>query len=264
MSTTQRNIAITIMRDRSESRTTLATMIGIILVTLSIIISTIIIMSMFVNSKECTEFRSINIWAWFYTTYSFIKCLNIIILYYKPHSTEYVNIKYIFNKILFSMFIGCIILSILSMYSSIDFTQQCKNEPLYKLAFAYFWLFITGNILIPVFAGIILICIFIISYCCSPRLLVQVAEHVGPTNNGASDEILQSLDNQKYNPYTTRIHDITCTICTEDYTNDVPIILLPCGDGKHHYHKKCIEQWLRINSTCPQCRTQITLQPQPE
>ena len=29
--------------------------------------------------------------------------------------------------------------------------------------------------------------------------------------------------------------------------------VLPC-EGQHHFHKECLDGWLRINATCPSCR----------
>lgn len=43
-----------------------------------------------------------------------------------------------------------------------------------------------------------------------------------------------------------------CGICYGHYQNDEDIILLKrCC---HHYHKKCIMRWFRINKSCPMCR----------
>ncbi|XP_038657415.1 E3 ubiquitin-protein ligase TTC3 isoform X4 [Scyliorhinus canicula] len=46
-----------------------------------------------------------------------------------------------------------------------------------------------------------------------------------------------------------------CIICHEDLTQDTMRVL----DCKHHFHKLCIEQWLRENSTCPTCRVHALL-----
>ena len=39
-----------------------------------------------------------------------------------------------------------------------------------------------------------------------------------------------------------------CSICLEENPDH---ILINCG---HHFHKECIEQWLRIKPICPLCR----------
>ncbi|KAK4757308.1 hypothetical protein SAY87_018609 [Trapa incisa] len=50
--------------------------------------------------------------------------------------------------------------------------------------------------------------------------------------------------------------DEYCSICCDEYinNNDSTIIKTPCS---HMYHFKCILKWLRDNSGCPLCRSEI-------
>ena len=50
------------------------------------------------------------------------------------------------------------------------------------------------------------------------------------------------------------INSPECIICLEEYNNRDNIIKLECG---HIYHKKCVEDWFKINSNCPNCRNSI-------
>lgn len=43
----------------------------------------------------------------------------------------------------------------------------------------------------------------------------------------------------------------TCTICLEPCFNGIE---LECG---HKFHKKCIEKWVALKKTCPNCRTTV-------
>lgn len=45
-----------------------------------------------------------------------------------------------------------------------------------------------------------------------------------------------------------------CPICLIDYEFHDDIRKLPC---KHYFHKKCIDHWLIVNSTCPTCRSDL-------
>ena len=48
---------------------------------------------------------------------------------------------------------------------------------------------------------------------------------------------------------------ISCSICHEDINfSDEEISVLRCG---HLFHKRCLQQWLDTNSTCPQCRSKV-------
>ncbi|XP_030551082.1 RING-H2 finger protein ATL70-like [Rhodamnia argentea] len=44
-----------------------------------------------------------------------------------------------------------------------------------------------------------------------------------------------------------------CSICLSEYKETDVLRLLPdCG---HYFHSKCVDPWLRINPSCPNCRT---------
>jgi hypothetical protein len=48
-----------------------------------------------------------------------------------------------------------------------------------------------------------------------------------------------------------------CPICLEifgELDDDLLLCTLKCG---HSYHKKCVEDWLSKNNSCPNCRIQI-------
>jgi hypothetical protein len=45
-----------------------------------------------------------------------------------------------------------------------------------------------------------------------------------------------------------------CTICLEDYKVNDKLIFLPCF---HLFHKDCIVNWVKRDSTCPLCKTNI-------
>ncbi|KAL3718112.1 hypothetical protein ACJRO7_003273 [Eucalyptus globulus] len=44
-----------------------------------------------------------------------------------------------------------------------------------------------------------------------------------------------------------------CSICLSEYKETNVLRLLPdCG---HYFHSKCVDPWLRVNPSCPNCRT---------
>jgi hypothetical protein len=49
----------------------------------------------------------------------------------------------------------------------------------------------------------------------------------------------------------------SCSVCLEEYRRDInpPMTCNPCG---HTICKPCITQWLRSNSTCPECRNNVS------
>lgn len=45
--------------------------------------------------------------------------------------------------------------------------------------------------------------------------------------------------------------NITCAICLGEYAVDDELRQLNC---KHHYHRVCLDEWLRLNANCPLCK----------
>lgn len=48
------------------------------------------------------------------------------------------------------------------------------------------------------------------------------------------------------------LNDSTCPICLSDYCTKETLRCIPdCG---HCFHAECIDEWLRVNGSCPVCR----------
>lgn len=51
----------------------------------------------------------------------------------------------------------------------------------------------------------------------------------------------------------------TCPICIVDFEDGDDLRLLPC-EGKHRFHKNCVDPWLlELSSSCPICRQGLNL-----
>ncbi|KAI9347963.1 hypothetical protein DFJ73DRAFT_835970 [Zopfochytrium polystomum] len=48
-----------------------------------------------------------------------------------------------------------------------------------------------------------------------------------------------------------------CSVCQEDFTSDEQGEVAVRLDCNHHYHPLCIENWLKVNGTCPICRKKV-------
>lgn len=47
------------------------------------------------------------------------------------------------------------------------------------------------------------------------------------------------------------MEDESCAICLVDYEAEDDLRNLPCG---HSFHKTCVDGWLAVNASCPNCR----------
>lgn len=90
---------------------------------------------------------------------------------------------------------------------------------------------------------------------CVLRFLAQIQSEHG---NGATakeiDKIkLAKVGSKEYIAFTQGERQEKCAICLNDYEKGEEVRLLPCG-GSHVFHKGCVDDWLRINTSCPICR----------
>ena len=49
-----------------------------------------------------------------------------------------------------------------------------------------------------------------------------------------------------------KLSDGTCPICLSEYQPKETLRAIP--DCNHYFHVECIDEWLRMNATCPLCR----------
>lgn len=49
------------------------------------------------------------------------------------------------------------------------------------------------------------------------------------------------------------LNDGSCPICLSDFSAKETLRCIP--DCKHCFHADCIDEWLKMNGTCPLCRT---------
>lgn len=49
---------------------------------------------------------------------------------------------------------------------------------------------------------------------------------------------------------------LVCSICTFEFANNDEILNIKCS---HIFHFKCLSEWLKINSSCPNCRKSVNI-----
>ncbi|KAJ2438898.1 hypothetical protein IWW46_004687 [Coemansia sp. RSA 2440] len=85
----------------------------------------------------------------------------------------------------------------------------------------------------------------------------DIITHIMEQNQGvhapppATEDSILNLPRRKIAPEEVD-KKFECGICMEEYKAEEEVMTLPC---KHVYHLECIDHWLKMNGTCPICRT---------
>ena len=97
---------------------------------------------------------------------------------------------------------------------------------------------------------------------------IITAQHPPPATNNNNNPAQVGVDDETLKTYPMLLYSelkrkrrgnssgdsgATCSICLGDFSDNEWLRELPdCG---HLFHRKCIDMWLRMNSSCPLCRT---------
>lgn len=108
---------------------------------------------------------------------------------------------------------------------------------------------------------------FCLIVCCLPlfivvyRIMLPYAERERRRARAADPAHVESLSSITYSADTFRAHtgndnldDTSCVICLCDYEENEVVRFLPC---KHHFHKDCVDVWLRLDKACCLCKQDI-------
>ncbi|CAH8387462.1 unnamed protein product [Eruca vesicaria subsp. sativa] len=85
--------------------------------------------------------------------------------------------------------------------------------------------------------------------------LLALEERIGTVSTALTEEaISKSLKTSIYQIKSSSDHkeDAKCSICQEEYSTGDEVGRLHC---EHGYHLKCVQEWLRMKSWCPMCKT---------
>jgi len=81
-----------------------------------------------------------------------------------------------------------------------------------------------------------------------------------PKPRGATQDIIDTLPVVAYcsDSRTNGCHETSCAVCLSDFELNEMMRQLPCG---HHFHRNCIDKWLKRNKVCPLCLQDIQAPP---
>jgi len=93
--------------------------------------------------------------------------------------------------------------------------------------------------------------------------LLRLQEHLGGNVNSGADEatINQNTRTETFIPHPDAAEasreqssSIACAVCLCDFETGEQLRELKCT---HKFHSSCVDQWLKINKTCPICKAEI-------
>eukprot|EP01095_Lingulamoeba_sp_RSL-Kostka_P016747 TRINITY_DN82_c0_g1_i1.p1 TRINITY_DN82_c0_g1~~TRINITY_DN82_c0_g1_i1.p1 ORF type:complete len:306 (+),score=71.05 TRINITY_DN82_c0_g1_i1:509-1426(+) len=169
------------------------------------------------------------------------------------HKPKFAGMLYTYTKLL-----GCglLVSDIIGLGFIIDISTS-NSDCLSSTNANNFWL---ASLIIVVFELFFVVCGCISCVtltclvCC---FFLQALAHYSDENisvSGAPKSIINALPLKLFKEGSIEKEDAMCSICFDDYEKDDKIRYLPCD---HHFHSKCVDQWLEKNKTCPLCRKPI-------
>jgi len=136
-----------------------------------------------------------------------------------------------------------------------DDDNRCINptrSPVYNLCIAML-LINYVQICLPCILAIILIPIMCFCAPCLIRLMARLQD--SRANMGASQAVLETLPELILDATHVRQgQENTCPICLSELCIGETGRMLRCT---HVFHKQCVDEWLRVNASCPTCRKRI-------
>ncbi|KAL4456867.1 hypothetical protein ABPG74_014505 [Tetrahymena malaccensis] len=141
--------------------------------------------------------------------------------------------------------------NLLIFYNEEQYLSSYPNHFYLALVYVIMGYFYLG---IPLF--------FFASIClCMPFMLViylVLRRRRNGIQRGLDEDAINSLPIKYLKDVEKKEEEDTleCCICLVEYEEDEEIIILPCNK-KHHFHAKCIKQWVKINGVCPICKRDL-------
>jgi hypothetical protein len=206
------------------------------------------LMPLFLNINGCDSFESWLVWYGFITI-----CMNIK---YKMRTrvdplngNSARNLK-CYESALMIMDLFWFIIG----WNTLGLNESC--QPLRAIIYSLLMFDLSVSIIMLIIS--LLLCCMVCRRLCLNMPLVYWATVNMSEQHGLRNEDIATLPTSTFDQ---QLHNqVACPICLEDFTSGQEIRRFPCN---HIFHKDCIDNWLRLNITCPMCRMSITGVPAP-
>jgi hypothetical protein len=140
---------------------------------------------------------------------------------------------------------------------------NCEHTHITKLMLTHLLINTITSGLAIILLLLLLVCGLFINNMVEPHLenngltdqqLEQLADFHFDGNGVTNNQLENNNDICDTHIYIENQKDRGCCICLEKYEQDDLLRVLLC---KHHFHRDCCDNWLKIKNTCPLCRHSV-------
>lgn len=241
----------------NELATSRATIIALLVVNTPQIVATIIILSYHWNDTDVCTQEVRNKWNWWSLISAFrmlVYTVVVVVMHFcRPwietngHMLQATNVRNIVDAA------GLVWFLVGNVWLFGDSGVSCSNpntSAVYNLCLTMLIVNYV-QICLPCIIALCMIPVFCFCMPCLIRILARLQTQNAP--KGATDTLINTLP---LVPITERLleEERTCPVCLNEMSIGDEARSLPC---RHLFHKNCVDEWLRVNASCPTCRCSI-------
>jgi hypothetical protein len=86
--------------------------------------------------------------------------------------------------------------------------------------------------------------------------LLELGEQIGYVSRGFTEEQIKLIPIVKYKKSNSDIADEMCSVCQYDYLPGERLRKMSC---LHSFHRRCVDDWLKREKVCPNCKEEVIL-----
>mmetsp|Transcript_24376 Transcript_24376/g.26645 ORF Transcript_24376/g.26645 Transcript_24376/m.26645 type:complete len:319 (-) Transcript_24376:757-1713(-) len=244
----------------NEVATSWATIALIFIINIPQVLAALIILPLQWNNDNVCDFAHTSRWKWWAVISALrlfaYSCIIFIIQYFRnwlrDHPDYHVRAINIRNTV--DAF-GLIWFVVGNMWLFGDDDNSCshpEHSPVYNLCLSMLIINYV-QICLPCIIAILLIPVFCFCMPCLIRILARLQDP--RTVVGAPQQIIDTIPVITIGPNQERTgQDNTCPICLSEFVEGETARLLNC---QHMFHQQCVDEWLRVNASCPTCRKRL-------
>jgi hypothetical protein len=237
-----------------------ATVMAVVCTNMPQVLATIIVLAMHWNDDDvCTPSYTSKWKAWSLSASLRMVFYTAVIIYIHVHKAELDANPVALQKVLglrnFLDAMGLVWFVIGNLWLFGDDSQFCEHpekSPIYVLSYS---MLIISYLQICLPCILVLLLLPLLCFCmpCLIRILARMQDLNAP--KGANEAAIESIPLINVtNEHLREFDGSTCPICITDMVVGEQARQLRC---RHMFHKSCVDEWLRVNATCPTCRTSI-------